>query len=237
MPAIQPIPVSNKLLTALPDKDREQLLSYCESVELHFDEVLYCAGEPIPHVYFPTGGFISLVKPIDESAGLEVGLVGSEGMLGNTITLGIEEAPFHALVQGAGSALRMATKIFIRELAKSTSLQMELKRYLYVSLSQLAQTAACTRFHVVEARLARWLLMTQDRAHANTFHVTHVFLAYILGVRRVGITKAANSLMKQKLISYRRGNITILDKAGLEAVSCSCYRADNEIYQRILSSN
>ncbi|MEQ1529366.1 MAG: Crp/Fnr family transcriptional regulator [Methylococcales bacterium] len=229
-------PVNNKLLSVLPDKDRAQLLSQCELIELHFNEVLYCAGEAVPHVYFPTGGFISLVKPVDDSAGLEVGLVGIEGMLGITLTLGVEEAPFHALVQGAGSSLRIATKIFLRELAKSTSLQLELKRYLYVSLHQLAQTAACTRFHVVEARLARWLLMTQDRADADTFHVTHVFLAYILGVRRVGITKAANSLMKQKLISYRRGNVTILERAGLEAASCSCYRADNEVYRRILGS-
>ncbi|MGR9087896.1 MAG: Crp/Fnr family transcriptional regulator [Gammaproteobacteria bacterium] len=234
MPFAKVVPTSNYLLTALPSKDRELLLAHCEPIDLIFTQVLYHAGELIPFVYFPTGSFISLVRPLKGSASLEVGLVGNEGMLGATLALGVDISPFHAVVQGAGSSLRMAVSTFLRELEQFPALQGELKRYLYVSMSQLAQTAACTRYHVVEARLARWLLMTHDRAHSDTFHVTQVFLAYMLGVRRVGITKAANSLQKQKLINYRRGNVTILDRLGLEAVSCECYREEKEIYRRIL---
>lgn len=231
----QAVSSANRLLTTLPPVDRERLVASSESVELMFAEVLYRAGEPIPHVYFPTGGFISLVTPVIADTGLEVGLIGSEGMLGITLMLGIDIAPFQARVQGAGTALRISAILFLRELEQSLVLQKILKRYLYVSMRQLAQTAACNRFHVVEARLARWLLMTHDRAHADTFHVTHVFLAYIMGVRRVGITKAAHSLQQQKLISYRRGDITILDRAGLEAVACACYQIDKETYRSTLT--
>jgi CRP-like cAMP-binding protein len=227
------ISATNRLLDALLHKDREQLLANCEHVELNIGEVLYRAGEVVPHVYFPTGGFISLVAPID-STNLEVGLVGNEGVLGITLLLGVDIAPFTALVQGTGTALRITASSFLRILEQSPELHQVLKHYLYVTMSQLAQTAACTRFHLVEGRLARWLLMTQDRAHSDQFHITHVFLAYMLGVRRVGITKAANSLQQQKLISYQRGDITILDRAGLEAASCGCYRADKEIYGRIM---
>lgn len=230
----QVIQITNRLLNALPFKDREQLLANCETIELVFGEVLYRANEPVSHVYFPTGGFISLVTSVDGSANLEVGLVGNEGILGVSLMLGVDVAPFYSLVQGAGSALRITTTAFLHQLENSSALQSELKRYLYVLMRQFAQTAICTRYHLVEARLARWLLMTQDRAHSDRFHVTHVFLAYILGVRRVGITKAANSLLKKKLISYKRGDITILDRIGLEAASCECYRVDKEIYERIL---
>lgn len=227
-------PATNLLLAALPLKDREALLSNCEEVELVFAEELYRAGDIIPHVYFPIKGFISLIMPADNNANLEVGLSGNEGMLGITLILNIDVAPFRALVQGSGSAFRISTDLFRQHLAQSPALQKLLTRYLYVTIMQLALTGACTRFHLVEARLARWLLMTQDRAHSNHFHITHVFLAYMLGVRRVGITKAASSLQKKKLISYKRGNITILNRIGLEAASCPCYQADKETYQTSL---
>jgi CRP-like cAMP-binding protein len=233
MTTTKAVHATNHLLDGLPLKDREQLLANCEHIELVLGEVLYRAGELIPHVYFPTGSFISLVAPID-STNLEVGMVGNEGLLGITLMLGVDVAPFTTLVQGAGFALRLSASTFLRVLEQSPALQQALNRYLFVSMGQLAQTAACTRFHLVEGRLARWLLMTQDRAHSDHFHVTHVFLAYMLGVRRVGITKAANALQQQKLISYQRGDITILDRAGLEAASCGCYKTDKEIYERIL---
>ncbi len=227
-------PAPNRLLAALPSKDREQLLANCEPVQLNYGEVLHHVGEVIPHVYFPTGSSISLVSPIAGGTGLEEGLIGNEGMLGITLVLGVDIAPFQALVHGSGPAFRITSPAFLRELKQSSALTRELKRYLYVSIRQLSQTAVCSHFHSVEARLARWLLMSQDRAHADTFHVTHITLAYLLGVRRVGITKAANSLQQQKLIRYRRGDITILDRAGLEAVSCGCYQTEKETYENIL---
>jgi CRP-like cAMP-binding protein len=222
------------LLGALPSSDRRRVLGACETVELAFADVLYTPHERLDHVYFPIGSFISLIMPIDGPASLEVGLVGNEGMFGISLALGVDESPMHAVVQGAGSALRMDAASFRRALGRSPALQMEVDRYVFVRLTQLAQTAACTRFHVVEARLARWLLMTQDRAHADTFHVTQEFLAFMLGVRRVGVTKAAGSLQKRDLIHYSRGNITVLDRRGLKAASCGCYRADRESYERIL---
>jgi len=230
----QRLPIVNQLLEALPSSDRRRVLAECETVELVFADVLYTPRDRLSHVYFPIRSFISLIMPIDRSASLEVGLIGDEGMFGIPLVLGVDVSPVRAVVQGAGSALRMEAPAFCRELGRSPELQREVDRYVFVHLSQLAQTAACTRFHVVEARLARWLLMTQDRAHADNFHVTQEFLALMLGVRRVGVTKAASSLQRRRLIHYSRGNMTVLDRRGLKAASCGCYKADRDSYDRIL---
>lgn len=157
----------NLLLAVLPASERRRLLTHCESVELAFGDRLCEQGRRIRHVYFPTGGFISLISSIGGRARLEVGLVGWEGMLGVSLRMGVRDAPLRALVQGAGPALRIDATEFSHVLTRSPVLRQTLTRYLYVLMSQLAQMAACTRFHVVEARLARWLLMMRDRAGSN----------------------------------------------------------------------
>jgi CRP-like cAMP-binding protein len=210
------------------------LLAICEPVELVMAQVLSEAGASTRHVYFPTEGFISLVTAINGKPMLEVGMVGREGMLGTHLALGVGAAPLHALVQGPGAAWRIDAAAFRRELARNSALQRGLNRYVYVLMMQLASTASCLRFHQLGPRLARWLLMTQDRAHSDRFHITHEFLAYMLGVRRVGVTIAASVLQRRGLIKYQRGEIQVLKRRGLEAAACSCYAADRETYLKIL---
>ncbi len=222
--------VENHLIEMLPRKDRLRLLTHCEPVQLGLSEVLSEPGTPTRHVYFPTVGFISLVTLVAGSPGLEVGMVGREGMLGAQLALGVNTAPLHTVVQGEGAAWRVGAAAFRGELARSAALRRNLDRYIYVLMAQLAASAGCLRFHQIGPRLARWLLMSQDRAHADNFHVTQEFLAYMLGVRRVGITTAASELQRSGLIEYRRGEIAVLDRRRLEAAACGCYAADRLAY-------
>lgn len=214
----------NGLLAALPPKAYQALLPGLAPVTLVFGDVLYQPGATIPDVYFPGRSVVSLLTVVDGHEALEVGLVGREGMVGIPLALGIDVSPVRALVQGAGSALQMNAGRFRKALDASPPLQHGLHRYAHELMAQITQTAACNRFHMVDARLARWLLMTRDRLCSGEFHLTHEFLAHMLGVRRVGVTEAASGLQQRGLIGYSRGNIRILDHAGLEAASCSCYR-------------
>jgi CRP-like cAMP-binding protein len=228
-------PDSNHLLADLPRAERERFIGACEPVELTSASVLAEPRKPVLHAWFPTGSIIVRTVPMDSRNSLEVGLIGNEGMLGVSLVLGVEVASFHAVVQGPGPALRMGVASLRRELEHCPALTRRLQSYLHVILGQIAQTAACTRFHVIEARLARWLLMTRDRAHSSDFRITHEFLAHVLGVRRVGVTRAATSLQDKALIGYSRGNISILDHHGLEAASCQCYATDKATYARMLA--
>jgi CRP-like cAMP-binding protein len=215
--------VQNELLAAMPGKAYAALLPALEPVQLAFREVLYQPGAAITHVYFPCESMVSLLVPVESHFDVEVGMVGREGMVGASLALGIAQSPVRALVQGAGSALRMSAPRFKRELAINPALARAADRYIHSLMQQITQTAACNRFHVVEARLARWLLMTRDRMRSAKFRMTHEFLSHMLGVRRVGVTEAASSLQRRKLIEYTRGSITILNERGLEAACCGCY--------------
>lgn len=227
---------TNRIIDLLPSKDRAQLLATCESVMLPLREVLCEPGALTRYVYFPAAMFISLVTAVDGKASLEVGMVGSEGILGATLSMGVNESPMHAVVQGAGVALRMTAAEFRLALKRSAALQLYVNRYIYVLMGQLATSAGCLRFHNIQNRLSRWLLMTQDRANSDSFNITHEFLAYMLGVRRVGITNTAGELQRGKLIDYSRGRIAILDRRGLEKAACSCYEIDRQTYSKILGS-
>lgn len=223
--------VANNLLAALPLKEYQLLRPRLEPVALTFGDVLYRPGEPINHVYFPTDSLVSLLTVVDEHQALEVGMVGREGMLGIPLALGVGNSPVRALVQGTGMALRMTAAHFHKELKQSPLLQREVYRYTYGLMLQITQTAACNRFHQIEARLARWLLMTRDRVRSNQFYLTQDLLGDMLGVRRVGVTQAAVALRQRMLISYSRGEIMIIDGDGLEAAACQCYRVIKDMHE------
>jgi len=226
-------PAVNALIDRLSRTERGEFVAGAESVDLTFGTILCEPGETYRHVYFPLTGFISLVARVSHQQPLEMGLIGSEGMLGVTLVLGVSEAPLRGVVQGDGTALRMSASKFQRAVRESPSLRSTHCRYLYVLMAQLSQTAACTRFHHIEARLARWLLMTHDRAHADHFYLTHQFLADMLGVQRSAVSIAAGALQRRQLIRYTRGEIKILARKGLEAVACECYAAVRDDYAQI----
>lgn len=189
---------------------------------------------PTRHVYFPITGFISLIAPSSNEPSVEVGMVGREGMLGVQLALGVPTVPMRGLVQGAGTAWRCDTASFRAFLAENKALQRTLNRYIYILMSQFITSATCLRFHSIRPRLARWLLMTQDRANSSRFPVTQEFLAMMLGVRRVGITDAAKALQKAGLIEYHRGDLRVLNRSGLQSAACSCYATDLATYSRVL---
>jgi CRP-like cAMP-binding protein len=226
----------NALISVLPHTLRARVLGACEPCELEFGEVLCDAEQPYRHAYFPDSGLISLLSTIQGHNPLEMALIGREGMLGASLVLGIDSAPMRAVVQGPGAALRMPAAKLKSVLRNSPTLQKVLNRFLYLRLVELSLSGACTRFHNVEQRLARWLLLTHDRTPGDCFRLTHEYLADMLGVRRSGITVAAGTLQARKLISYSRGEITILDRSGLEATSCGCYAAIRHREVRLLGA-
>ena len=226
MPAKQ-----NGLIVLLPLTERKRLMVQCEPVLLELNEVICEPGDTLQFVHFPVDAFISLLGVEGEHAVLEVGMIGREGMLGLHRVLGVAQAPLRALVQGAGLSLRITSVALRVEIERSATLHAVLLRYTHVCMQQLTSSALCMRFHQVQPRLARWLLMTQDRAHSDRFQVTQEFLSSMLGVRRVGVTAAALALQRLGLIAYQRGGMHVLNRLGLEAAACSCYSNDLRAYR------
>ncbi len=224
----------NHLIQRLPRADRARLFDRCVEIDLVIGQVLAEPGLRARYVYFPISGFISLIAASEGNAGVEVGMAGREGMLGAELVLGGRSSIFHAVVQGSGLSWRIGADAFRRELAESEALQRMLGRYLQLHMAQLATSVVCQRFHAIGPRLARWLLMTQDRVDAPQFAITHEFMAYMLGVRRAGVTVAAGELHRLGLIDYRRGACTVVDRDGLEAEACSCYASDRKAYRDLV---
>ena len=224
------VSVPNHLLGALPRKDYQNLLPFLEPVKLAFGETLYESRDQIRHVYFPVDCFVSMLTTVDAGRAAEVGLIGSEGMIGIPMALGVAVSPFRAVVQGGGTAMRLKTADFRRNFGTSAALKREVFLFTHLLMIQVAQTAACNRFHVVTQRMARWMLMTRDRVNSNEFRITQEFLALMLGVRRVGVSAAMCRLRERKLIVYRRGTVTILDHEGLIAAACVCYKTVKDTY-------
>jgi CRP-like cAMP-binding protein len=227
----------NRLLDSLTDGRRSEFVQACELVDMSLGQALCKPDEAILHAYFPRSGYISLITPPGGRESLEVGLIGSEGGFGLTALLEIDRSSIFAVVQGAGTALRITVPELRSQVEDHAQVRRVFNRYLYVLMAQIAQTALCSRFHRLDARLARWLLMAHDRVHGDTFPLTHVFLGYILGARRAGVTTVASRLKDDGLITYSRGVIKILDRKGLEALSCRCYVAGNELYRNTLSAD
>ena len=223
MAALLPAAESNALLAGLPRREHQQFRSLCEPVEMEFGAVLCDVEMPYRHAYFPASGLISLVSNLNDRSPLEMALIGQDGMLGATLLLGIDTVPIRAVVHAPGAALRITAAKLQQQIRDSAALRKILSRYLYMRLVELSLVGACIRYHRIEQRLARALLLAHDRAPNDSFYLTHGYLADMLGVRRSSITIAAGDLQDRKLISYTRGNITLLDRPGLEAMSCECY--------------
>ena len=229
-------PPENRVLAALPSLEYKKLLPDLEPIPLIFGAKVFEPGEIIRHVYFPTSGIVSLLATTEENSTLEVGIVGNEGMVGVPAFMRVKTSRTLAVVQGAGSALRMKVGVFRKTLDNGSALPLLLLSYTHSMLTQISQAAVCNRFHPIDARLARWLLMTGDRMGDDEFQVTQEFLSNMLGVRREGVNRAAASLQRKKLVRYSRGTLTILKRTGLEAVACECYKIIKDEYETLFSS-
>ena len=234
MTQIPPSKVRNRLLAALPPDELERLAGSLQPVSLELRRVLQAPEQPVEAAYFPETCTVSMLAPLEGGDLLEVGMIGREGLVGLPAVLGADSSTTEALVQGSGAAWRVPAAALRDAFDRSAALRALLLRYVQAFHDQVTQTAACNNHHTLAERLARWLLMTHDRAGSDTFPMTHAFISMMLGVRRAGVTVTAGILQKTGVISYARGSMTILDRPGLEAASCGCYGIIRRQFERVL---
>lgn len=223
----------NRLLASLPGDEYQRLVPHLEQVTVRLTEILFAPDDVLKYVYFPETCIISLLTDLSDGYGIEVGLVGNEGMAGISVVLGMERGSKVATVQGAGTLLRLKSSVLREETARGGALQMRLLRYAHALMSQISQSVVCNIRHPIEGRLARWLLMYHDRAERDEFKLTHEFIANMLGIRRAGVSQVANKLKSVGLIDYYRGSIKILDRKGLEDSTCECYPVVKAEYDKL----
>ncbi len=226
----------NHLIERLPQAVRKRFLNLCAPFELVALSDLSVHGAPLSHSYFPRSGFIALVIDMETHPPLAVGMIGTESMLGAELVLGVSKTPWRAVVQGAGSCWRLEAHVLRKAISTMPELRELMQGALMVRLHQQALATACQRFHTVSERLARWLLMSQDRAHDDRFRVTQNFIAQMLGVRRVGVSGAASNFQRRGLIEYSRGELRVLDRLGLQDAACNCYEADKQLRDEVMTS-
>lgn len=229
-----PDPKYNRLLGALPPADWARWSSLLEPVSMPLGDVLYESGMPMTHVYFPTTSIVSLLYVMEDGASAEIAVVGNEGIVGISLFMGGETTPSRSVVQSAGYGMRMRGQVLKDEFNRSGAVMQLLLRYTQALITQMAQTAVCNRHHSLDQQLCRWLLLSLDRLPANELLMTQELIANMLGVRREGVTEAASNLQRAGLIQYRRGHITVLDRAGLERRTCECYAVVRREYDRLL---
>lgn len=222
------VPFENKILSALPREDYEHIAVHAEPVRLTAGKILCQSGDQLRHAYFLRGGMVSLVTVMENGATVEVGMIGSEGVVGGSTVLGIDAMPYQLTVQLSGNALRLGINTLREEFNRGGMLQTLMLRYLHTVIRQVSQSAACNRFHTLEERLCRWLLVSRDRARTDTFSLTQEFISQMIGAPRSRVTIVAGNLQKEGLILYSRGKIQIVDGRRLEASACECYRVVNE---------
>jgi CRP-like cAMP-binding protein len=224
----------NRLLARLPQDEYERILPHLERVSFSLGEVIYESGGQMAHVYFPTNAIISLLYVMENGSSAEMGVTGNDGLVGIALFMGGDSMPNRAVVQSAGDAVRMKAKVLQDEFARGGAFQRLLLRYTQALITQMSQTAVCNRLHAIEQQLCRWLLLSRDRLDSDELVMTQELIANMLGVRREGVTAAAGRLQEQGLISYVRGRIRIIDRPGLEAAVCECYKVVKDEYDRLL---
>jgi CRP-like cAMP-binding protein len=234
MVLLPPFPPVNGLLARLPIGDYQRLLPHFEAVPLVVKDVLYKARAPIDYVYFPNSGIVSAMTIMEDGSAIEVATIGKEGVVGLTAFMGGDSSPHEVMVQVQGDGLRLPADVFARETIRDGAFRQTLVLYNTAFTVQVAYAVACNGLHTLEKRCCRWLLMTQDRVGGDTLPLTHEFLAIMLGARRASVTELLQPLEARGLIRKKRGSVVVLDRAGLEAAACECYRYVNAEFERLL---